>query len=107
MQQDIQWGARQMPEEQKERLRQFLASRGEIAAGGRMVLRGAGRPARGGPRFWLAVAPPWWGASGKPMGRMAGKVTPASRWAATKAERARKSPTAPSADAIRSGTASE
>ena len=55
MQQDIQWGARQMPEEQKERLRQFLASRGEIAAGDRMVLRALERRARERQRFWLGL----------------------------------------------------
>ncbi len=39
LQTDVQWGTRQMPAETQERLRQFLASRGEIAAGDRMVLR--------------------------------------------------------------------
>ncbi len=55
MQQDIQWGVLQMPEERKERLRQFLASRGEIAAGDRMVLRALERRARERQRFWLGL----------------------------------------------------
>ncbi len=55
MQQDIQWGVLQMPEERKERLRQFLASRGEIAAGDRIVLRALERRARERQRFWLGL----------------------------------------------------
>jgi len=38
MQQEAQWGTRPVSAEAQERLRQFLASRGEITAGDRMVL---------------------------------------------------------------------
>jgi zinc/manganese transport system permease protein len=55
LQQDVQWGARQMSGEQQERLRQFLASRGEIIAGDRMVLATLRAHARGRQRFWLGV----------------------------------------------------
>jgi zinc/manganese transport system permease protein len=55
LQQDVQWGARQMPEEQQERLRQFLAGRGEIVAGDRMVLATLRSHARTRQRFWLGV----------------------------------------------------
>jgi hypothetical protein len=41
--------------EMEERLRQFLASRGEIAAGDRMVLRALRARARERQRFWLGV----------------------------------------------------
>jgi zinc/manganese transport system permease protein len=55
LQQDVQWGARQMPEEQQERLRQFLASRGEIVAGDRLVLATLRAHARLRQRLWLGV----------------------------------------------------
>jgi zinc/manganese transport system permease protein len=55
LQQDVQWGTREMPEEQKERLRQFLASRGEIAAGERMVLGTLRQHARERQRFWVGL----------------------------------------------------
>jgi len=55
LQQDVQWGARQLPEEQQERLRQFLASRGEIVAGDRLVLATLRAHARTRQRFWLGV----------------------------------------------------
>ncbi|HXA98326.1 MAG TPA: metal ABC transporter permease [Candidatus Dormibacteraeota bacterium] len=55
VQQDVQWGARQMPAEQQERLRQFLAGRGEIVAGDRMVLATLRAHARTRQRFWLGV----------------------------------------------------
>ena len=54
-QQDVQWGAQQMPVEQQERLRQFLASRAEIIAGDRMVLATLRAHARGRQRFWLGL----------------------------------------------------
>src|SRR5207237_662459 len=38
MQQEIQWGTRELSEEKVERLRQYLASRSEITAGDQMVL---------------------------------------------------------------------
>ncbi len=55
VQRDVQWGARQMPEEQQARLRQFLASRGEIVAGDRLVLATLRAHARTRQRFWLGV----------------------------------------------------
>jgi zinc/manganese transport system permease protein len=55
LQQDVQWGARQIPVEQQERLRQFLASRGEIVAGDRMVLATLRAHARARQRFWLGL----------------------------------------------------
>src|SRR3970040_1905197 len=39
IQQEVQWGTRQMGQEQQERLRQFLASRGGIAGGGGLGLK--------------------------------------------------------------------
>ncbi len=54
-QQEVQWGTRQMPEETQERLRQFLASRGEIVAGDRMVLRTLRAKARERQRYWLGL----------------------------------------------------
>src|SRR5207244_1240670 len=39
LQQEVLWGARAMPEETTERLRQFVAGRSELTAGDRMVLR--------------------------------------------------------------------
>lgn len=56
IQQEVQWGTRQMSQEQQERLRQFLASRGEIAAGERMVLRTLRGKARERQRYRLGVA---------------------------------------------------
>jgi hypothetical protein len=53
LQQDVQWGARQMPDEQRERLRQFLASRAEIVAGDRVVLATLRAHARARQRVWL------------------------------------------------------
>ncbi len=55
VQQEVQWGTRAMAEGQQERLRQFLAGRGEIAAGDRMVLRTLRQHARQRQRFWLGV----------------------------------------------------
>jgi zinc/manganese transport system permease protein len=55
VQQEVQWGTREMPAEQQERLRQFLASRGEIAAGDRMVLRTLRGKARERQRFPLGL----------------------------------------------------
>jgi zinc/manganese transport system permease protein len=54
-QQEVQWGAREMPAEQQERLRQFLAGRGEIAAGDRVVLRTLRGKARGRQRLPLGL----------------------------------------------------
>jgi zinc/manganese transport system permease protein len=55
MQEEVQWGTRAMPAETQERLRQFLASRGEIAAGDRMVLDTLRGKARERQRFWLGL----------------------------------------------------
>ncbi|MGH7377293.1 MAG: metal ABC transporter permease, partial [Candidatus Methylomirabilales bacterium] len=55
LQQEVQWGTQQMPAEQQERLRQFLASRGEIAAGDQMVLKTLRRKARERQRFALGL----------------------------------------------------
>jgi zinc/manganese transport system permease protein len=55
MQQDIQWGAREMSEDKQERLRQYLASRSEITAGDQMVLNHLRSEARKRQRFWLGI----------------------------------------------------
>jgi zinc/manganese transport system permease protein len=55
LQEEVQWGTRELPEEMKERLRQFLASRGEIAAGDRLVLHTLRRKARERQRLWLGL----------------------------------------------------
>lgn len=55
MHQDVQWGTRQMSEELQERLRQYLASRSELVAGDRVVLKTLARRARTRQRFWLGV----------------------------------------------------
>ncbi|MBI4735647.1 MAG: hypothetical protein HY766_06240, partial [candidate division NC10 bacterium] len=55
MQQEVQWGTRQMPVEMQERLRQFLASQGEITAGDRMVLKTLRGKARARQRFALGL----------------------------------------------------
>ena len=55
LQEDVQWGTRPMDPERQERLRQFLASRGEIAAGDRVVLRALRAKARERQRWWLGL----------------------------------------------------
>ncbi len=55
LQQDVQWGTREMAPEMRERLRQFLASRAEIAAGDRMVLDTLRSRARARQRWWLGL----------------------------------------------------
>jgi len=55
LQQEAQWGTRQMPAEQQERLRQFLTGRSEIAAGDRMVLKTLRGKARERQRYWLGL----------------------------------------------------
>ena len=52
---DVQFGTRQIEPEQRERLRQFLAGRGEIVAGDRLVLATLRRHARQRQRFVLGV----------------------------------------------------
>jgi zinc/manganese transport system permease protein len=55
LQEDVQWGRAKLTEDQEQRLRQFLASRGEISAGDRFVLRTMRAHARERQRFWLGV----------------------------------------------------
>jgi zinc/manganese transport system permease protein len=55
LQQDVQWGTRELPPERQERLRQFLAGRGEIAAGDQMVLATLRGRARARQRLWLGL----------------------------------------------------
>lgn len=55
VQQEVQWGTKEMSEEKQERLRQYLAGRGEIAAGDQMVLGHLQSEARKRQRFWLGI----------------------------------------------------
>jgi hypothetical protein len=55
MQQEVQWGAREMAPDMRERLRQYIAGRAEMATGDRMVLRALTAQARERERFWLGV----------------------------------------------------
>src|SRR5439155_585675 len=55
MQQEVLWGTREMDEETRARLRQFLAGRSEIAAGDRMVLHTLRGKARERQRYWLGL----------------------------------------------------
>jgi zinc/manganese transport system permease protein len=55
LQEDVQWGRRALPPETQERLRQFLAGRGEIAAGDRLVLATHRALARARQRVWLGA----------------------------------------------------
>jgi zinc/manganese transport system permease protein len=55
MQQEVQWGTREMSEEKQERLRQYLASRSEITAGDQMVLNHLRNQARERQRFWFGI----------------------------------------------------
>ena len=55
LQEDVRWGRATLGEEQKERLRQLLAARGEITAGDRFVLRTLRDRARERQRYWLGV----------------------------------------------------
>ncbi len=55
MQQEVQWGKREMSAEKQERLRQYLASRGEITAGDQMVLKTLRSKARERQRYWLGL----------------------------------------------------
>ena len=54
-QEDARWGRAPLPPETEERLRQFLAGRGEIAAGDRLVLATHRARARGRQRVWLGL----------------------------------------------------
>jgi zinc/manganese transport system permease protein len=55
LQEDVQWGRRDLAPETQERLRQFLAGRGEIAAGDRLVLATHRARARARQRLWLGA----------------------------------------------------
>jgi zinc/manganese transport system permease protein len=55
VQRDAQWGTRPLTADEQERLRQFLASRGEIDAGDRMVLATLRGKARARQRWWLGA----------------------------------------------------
>ncbi len=55
LQEDVQWGRATLSPEQQERLRQFLAARGEITAGDRFVLATLRGRARERERYWLGV----------------------------------------------------
>ena len=55
LQQDVQWGTRTLDAERQERLPQFLAGRGELTAGDRLVLRTLRAKARERQRYWLGV----------------------------------------------------
>ena len=52
---DVQWGRRELPPEQRERLRQFLVSRDELVTGDRLVLKTLTRRARERQRFALGL----------------------------------------------------
>ncbi len=55
LQQEVERGTRQMPPDQQERLREFLASGDEVTAGDRMVLSTLRSRARGRQRYWLGL----------------------------------------------------
>jgi zinc/manganese transport system permease protein len=52
---DVQWGSRELPAEQHERLRQFIAGRDEVLAGDRLVLATLRRHARERQRVALGL----------------------------------------------------
>jgi zinc/manganese transport system permease protein len=64
LQQDVQWGTRTLDAERQERLRQFLAGRGELTAGDRLVLRTLRGKARERQRYWIGVPLALGGAGG-------------------------------------------
>lgn len=53
--QEVRWGKKDMPVEQQERLRQYLAGRSEILAGDSLVLRDFGAKARERQRYVLGI----------------------------------------------------
>jgi zinc/manganese transport system permease protein len=53
LQEDVRWGRATLSEDHQERLRQFLASRGEVTAGDRFVLKTLRGRARDRQRYWL------------------------------------------------------
>lgn len=69
LQADVQWGARELGPEQRERLRQFLAGREEIVTGDRMVLRTLRAKVRERQRYVLGIPLALAGAGLAVMGR--------------------------------------
>lgn len=55
LEQEVRWGKKDMPVEQQERLRQYLAGRSEILAGDSLVLRELGAKARERQRYGLGI----------------------------------------------------
>lgn len=55
LEQNVQWGKQQMESEKVERLRQYLAGRGEISAGEQLVLRNLRGKARNRQRLLLGI----------------------------------------------------
>jgi len=55
LEQDVRWGARALEAEKLERLRQYLAGRGEISAGDQLVLRHLREKARERQRYGLGL----------------------------------------------------
>ena len=55
LEQEMRWGKKDMPVEQQERLRQYLAGRSEILAGDSLVLRELGAKARERQRYGLGI----------------------------------------------------
>lgn len=53
--QDVRWGAQDMDPVKQERLRQYLAARGEILAGDQLVLQDLRKQARSRQRFGLGI----------------------------------------------------
>jgi hypothetical protein len=64
LQEEVRWGTRQMAAETQERLRQYLASGGEISAGDRMVLTTLRGRARERQRYWVGAPLALLGAAG-------------------------------------------
>ena len=52
---EVRWGERSMEAEKHERLRQYVASRGEIVAGDTLLLRTVRTSARERQRFWIGL----------------------------------------------------
>lgn len=55
LEQDVRWGAKELEPEKLERLRQYLAGRGEISAGDQLVLRHLREKARERQRYALGL----------------------------------------------------
>jgi zinc/manganese transport system permease protein len=55
LEQDVRWGAQALEAEKLERLRQYLAGRGEISAGDQLVLRHLRGKARERQRYGLGL----------------------------------------------------